>query len=96
MKITYMQLYNLKACEDQLALFHTLFGDEVELTEEIVLTHGSKFSIEWAVMNLLPKGSWDKFETARAPASEKVTVHTWADYKMAKVYAFWQIAQTLD
>lgn len=43
MKITKQQLIDKNACEDQIALFEELFGDEVEITPELCLSTKDKF-----------------------------------------------------
>lgn len=68
MKITYQQLEELDACENQLDLFRELFGDEVELTEKIVMTHGPKFNLDWAATRLFFPAANAEYRQARTAA----------------------------
>lgn len=52
-EIKLQTLIGLNACKDQVDLFKEIFGDSVELTEELAKEIGSKFDIDWAVKNLL-------------------------------------------
>jgi hypothetical protein len=47
--ITVAQLRKLNACDSEVRDFEALFGSEVVVTPELLRTHGSSFSIEWAV-----------------------------------------------
>ena len=90
MKITYEQLESLDACEDQLNLFQSLFGEEVEVTRELVITHADKFDWDWAAGNLLPRKKQAEYERVNAPAwaeYERVRAPAWAEYKRVTAQA---------
>ena len=90
MKITYEQLESLDACEDQLNLFQSLFGEEVEVTRELVITHADKFDWDGAAGNLLPRKKQAEYERVRAPAwaeYKRVTAQALAEYKRVTAQA---------
>ena len=91
MKITYEQLESLDACEDQLNLFQSLFGEEVEVTRELVITHADKFDWDWAAEKLLPRKKSAEYERVRAPAwaeYERVRAPAWAEYERVRAPAW--------
>ena len=53
MKITLHELLILNACDEQLNLFKALFGESVELTEEIMRKHGAMFDVDWLATRIL-------------------------------------------
>ena len=53
MKLTAKELESKGACASQVALFRSLFGEEVEITEELCAEHASAFDFDWAARNLL-------------------------------------------
>lgn len=65
MKITYEQLQKLQACEGQLKLFRTLFGDEVEVTRELIIEHAEKFDWDWAAESLLSREKYEDYREKR-------------------------------
>ncbi len=79
MKITYDQLEALDACEEQLELFQSLFGEEVEVTREKVMTHAAKFEWDWAAEKLLPRKKLAEYN--------RVTAQAWAEYNRVTAQA---------
>jgi hypothetical protein len=67
MKITLDQLKKLKACAGQVALFKELFGSGVELTEALVLEHGSQFDLDWLAERLFKGDILAEYWKARKP-----------------------------
>lgn len=56
--VTYHMLSQMGACYPQLSLFSKLFGDSVEVTEDIVKENVDRFEWDWAAEYLLPKSSY--------------------------------------
>ena len=53
MRITLAQLYAANACLEQVALFESMFGEEVEVTIDLCIKHALDFDFMWAIHNLL-------------------------------------------
>ena len=103
MKITYKQLQALDACDNQLELFQSLFGEEVEVTRELIMKHADKFDWNWAAEKLLPRKRWAEYKRVKAQALaeykrvkaqalaeyERVKDQAWAEYriKCAPIFA---------
>ena len=85
MKITLEQLRAEKACPDQLAKFQELFGNSVEVTQELCIRHASDFDFGWAARHLLRASAWAECERVRAPA--------YAEYERATAGAFFDASQ---
>jgi len=91
MKITYEQLQKLRACIGQLKLFQTLFGDEVEVTRELIIEHAEKFDWDWAAGHLLSRKKYEDYEAKRQPIYE--------DYreKIKPIYEdYWEKRKQID
>jgi hypothetical protein len=58
------------ACAKQIALFKKLFGESVEVTEELCLKYYNKFAFWWAADNLLSVSAWEAYVKVRASAIE--------------------------
>jgi hypothetical protein len=70
MNITLRQLRKWGACEPQVELFKQLFGEEVELTEALVLEHGPKFDLNWIAEKIMTPERLEAYQKAIAPAEE--------------------------
>ncbi len=85
--ITLELLKSKKACQPQLDLFQTQFGEgPVPLTEEVFTKFASVFDISWAANNLLNTEDWVEYDKVSASASaeyEKVRDSAWAEYLSA-------------
>lgn len=91
MKITEKQLKDLDACSQQVELFVSLTGGEVEITEEWCLSVSDKFDWHWASRQLLNAPARAEYERAQAPAwaeYERVRATAWAEYDRAQAKAF--------
>jgi hypothetical protein len=78
-------------------LFHTLFGDSVDVTDELCGSVAGKFDFDWAASRLLTrsaraeyaratKAAWAEYERATAPARdeyERATAVLEAEFKRA-------------
>jgi hypothetical protein len=53
-KVTLPQIVDLGACDVQVMLFEHYFGDEVEVTPELIRKYRESFSLEWIGENLIP------------------------------------------
>ena len=91
MKITLAQLKRLHACEKQVTLFHSLFGQSVEVTEALCLEHVDKFDWDWAVQHLLTATAQAEYNRVMAPASaeyNRVMAAAWAKYNRVMAAAW--------
>ncbi len=75
MKLTLQTLIDKRACKDQVALFREMFGDSVEITEELCASF-ARFDFTWAAQHLLSVAAWDDYLRNRETA--------WADYLRIK------------
>ena len=67
--ITLELLKSKKACQGQLDLFQTHFGDTpVPLTEEVFTKFSSEFDIGWAASNLLDSTDFSEYDKVRDKA----------------------------
>ena len=73
MKITLKQLKKLGACADQTKLFKEIFGDSVEITEDVIREHGAKFDVNWLAGHVLSPTHLAAYQAKLAPL--------WADYQ---------------
>lgn len=68
-KITYSELVNLGACDEQLNVFRELFpSGEVEVTEELAVMHAKRFDWQWASEVLLDLEAVCRLENERRQA----------------------------
>ncbi len=72
MKLTLQTLIDKRACKDQVALFREMFGDSVEITEELCASSARKFDFTWAAQHLLSVAAWDDYL--------RITGWAWVDY----------------
>ena len=70
MKLTLRQLQDSDACPNEIEIFQELFGDEVEVTEELCVKHASKFDWGWAARALLTKEQRAAFDNVTKPAGD--------------------------
>ncbi len=74
--ITLELLKSKKACQPQLDLFQTQFGEgSVPLTEEVFTKFASVFDINWAANNLMNSEDYSEYKKVRDSA--------WAEYLSA-------------
>ena len=68
MRITLSQLKSLNACKSQVDKFSELFGESVDVTPELCVSHAQDFDWGWAAKNLLTDSAWAEYKrvTARA------------------------------
>lgn len=67
MIITLAMLRGAGASRDRVALFETLFGEQAEVTTDLVVKHAEDFDWYWAAANLL---SWEGFKAFKAAQAE--------------------------
>ena len=81
MKITLKDLRRMGACLEQVKLFKSLFGTEVELTREAVVQYGAQFDLNWIAPKIMSEAQYADYVSKRAPLD--------ADYesKRAPLYA---------
>jgi hypothetical protein len=103
MKITLDQLRSFGACNEQVALFERLFGSGVELTEALVLEHGSQFDLNWLARKLFRgdiRAEYQKSHELISAEYWKACALIWAkywkdlepieaEYRKACALAFW-------
>jgi hypothetical protein len=68
------------ACEEPRDLFVTLFGEQVEVTEDLCVKHADKFDWSWASKHLLTEPSVAEYR--------RVTAQAWDAYKRETAWAF--------
>jgi hypothetical protein len=86
MRITLQQLTDKDACQEQVDLFRALFGDSVDVTEELCASVAGKFDFDWAASSLLAPSARAEYKRATAPAwaeYKRATAPAWAEYKRA-------------
>ena len=71
MKITLKQLRLLGACDQQVELFKARFGEEVELTEALVMEHGKDFDLGWIAGKIFKVDILAKWDAELAPINAK-------------------------
>ena len=71
MKITITMLKEKFACQEQIELFDSLFGCEVEVTRESCRAVASRFDWEWGAKNILSAPARAEYERICAPARAK-------------------------
>ena len=67
MKITLKDLRRMGACSEQVTLFKSLFGGEVEMTRENVLQYGAQFDLSWLASNIMSEAQYADYKIRRAP-----------------------------
>ena len=84
--LTLKRLKGAKACNEQVILFSTCFGKQVEVTEDLALAHASDFDWDWAARNLLDAPARAEYDKVRATAQAeyyKACATAWAEYDKA-------------
>ena len=67
MKITLKDLRRMGACLEQVKLFKSLFGGEVEMTRENVLQYGAQFDLTWLASKIMSEAQYADYVSKRAP-----------------------------
>ena len=67
MKITLKDLRRMGACLEQVKLFKSLFGGEVEMTRENVLQYGAQFDLNWIAPKIMSEVQYADYVSKRAP-----------------------------
>jgi len=67
-KITYQTIAGKLACKNQLDAFRALFGESVDITPELCVTHAFAFDWDWAGDNLLSPTARAEYDRASASA----------------------------
>ena len=65
MKITLKDLRRMGACSEQVTLFKSLFGEEVEMTRENVLQYGAQFNFSWLASNIMSEAQYANYLSKR-------------------------------
>ena len=65
MKITLKDLRRMGACSDQVELYKSLFGTEVELTREAVVQYGAQFDLNWIAPKIMSEAQYADYESKR-------------------------------
>ena len=84
MKLTLQQLTDAEACAPQVAMFRSLFGDSVEVTEDSCVAVFDKFKWNFAANNFLTPAARDEYKRVTTPARDeydRVRAAAWAEYK---------------
>ena len=81
--LTVETLKSKKACQPQIDLFRSLFGDSVEVTEELCVKHAQDFNWDWAADTLLSESAREDYYKATGPA---LKVYNKATAPALKVY----------
>ena len=83
MRITLSQLKSLDACKSQVDKFSELFGESVDVTPELCVSHAQDFDWGWAARNLLTDSALAEYE--------RVTSTALAEYKRVTARAFGEL-----
>ncbi len=87
--ITLELLKSKKACQPQLDLFQTHFGEgPVPLTEEVFTKFASVFAINWAANNLMNSEDYSEYNKVRDSA--------WAEYTKVDTSAYAEYTKVCD
>ena len=103
--ITLAQLVEADACQEQVDLFQSTFGESVELTLELCVKHAYDFSFCWAGDNLLNRNKRAAFQAAKGPqyaayraavalhepAFQATMALRWAEYQVAAATEFFNL-----
>ena len=65
MKIALKDLRRMDACSEQVTLFKSLFGEEVEMTRENVLQYGVQFDLSWLASNIMSEAQYADCKSKR-------------------------------
>ena len=92
MKITLKDLRRMGACLEQVKLFKSLFGTEVELTREAVVQYCAQFDLNWIAPKIMSGAQYADYVSKRAPLDADYVSKSdalYADYesKRAPLYA---------
>jgi hypothetical protein len=63
MKIALKDLRRMGACSEQVDLFKSLFGAEVEMTRENVLQYGAQFDLNWLAPKIMSEAQYADCES---------------------------------
>ena len=66
MKIALKDLRRMGACLEQVELYKSLFGTEVELTREAVVQYGAQFDLNWIAPKIMSEAQYADYESNRA------------------------------
>jgi hypothetical protein len=86
MRITLDILKKKRACLDKQRLFKKLFGDSVDVTEELCIQHARDFDWSWAARSLLNDAAQlacDEAEAAACAAYNAAVASAWTAYSAA-------------
>ena len=62
------QLIDADACSQQVELFRSTFGDQVEVTVELALSVFDKFAWDFAARKFLSAPAWAEYDKVRSAA----------------------------
>ena len=68
MTLTLAHLKSLGACEDQVELFESRFGESVELTKELMIEQSKDFDLDWLADEILSTDDLKAYDEAIASA----------------------------
>ena len=92
MKITIAQLRELGACEDQILIAESVWGQEIPITKKNCLRAAQlHLDIDWVTVHFLPAPARETYEKAIATswkAYEKATTPAWEAYEKARATAW--------
>ena len=77
-------LIDLRACQSQVDLFRTKFGESVDITPELCESVASDFDFEWAALELLKATALAEYRRERDAADaeyQRVMEAAYADYE---------------
>ena len=86
--ITVVELETNQACSSQVALFKRLFGESVEITEQLCLDHHVEFNWHWTAQHFLTAPALTEFSRITAPA--------WAEYTRIEDQAWSEFSRITD
>ena len=85
------QLIDADACLQQVELFRSTFGDQVEVTVELALSVFDKFDWDFAARKFLSapaRAEYDKVMAAAGAEYDKVMAAAWAEYDKVRAPAW--------
>lgn len=92
MKITLKQLIDLGACRHARKRFRELFGESVEVTDDLCVKHAEEFDWDWVASHLLSRkqlAQWYKDEDRLSnPSLFNLTQEGLSQYKLHLARAF--------
>ena len=89
-QITLRMLREREACDKQVELFRSLFGDAVEVTEDAAVAVADRFDWDWAARHFLkaPAGAeYDRVTAAAGAEYDRVRAPAWAEYDRVRAPA---------